>query len=296
MTSTPPLNALRVFETVVRAGSFSAAADELCVTQSAISHQIHALEAWFGAKLFEREGRRPLPLPHAVDLAASLSVSLADIRAACRRARESGMSQPLVIAAIPSVAVCWLIPRLARFRAVHPEIDLRIIYAVHGQSIDFQDVHLAFVFSRGVPELPGVAATRFLPGISAPVCSPQLAARLGDAPTPAEIVALGLLHDSDLSGWRAWFDRAGLGDREVPPGTVFEDFNLMRAAALSGQGVALCPEAMIRPDLEAGHLVRLSGIQVLEDCGYYILSGARADRAGTDARDFLDWALGERGE
>ena len=70
----------------------------------------------------------------------------------------------------------------------------------------------------------------------------------------------------------------------------------MRAAALSGQGVALCPEAMIRPDLEAGHLVRLSGIQVLEDCGYYILSGARADRAGTDARDFLDWALGERGE
>lgn len=294
MTSSPPLNALRVFETVVRLGSFRAAADELCVTQSAVSHQIRALEDWFGAPLFDRDHNRPRPLPHAEELAASLSLSLAAVSAACRWARDFRISQPLVIAAIPSVAVCWLIPRLARFRAAYPGIDLRIVYAVHGHRIDFQDVHFAFVFARGSPHQQGVEATWLLPGESVPVCSPRMAARLGNAPTPAAIVSLDLLHDTDLSGWDAWFGRAGLGGRTVPPGTVFEDFNLLRAAALSGQGVALCPEAMIRPDLDAGHLVGLSDTRVLEDYGYHMLAGARVDSAGTDARAFRDWVLAER--
>lgn len=292
MTVAPPLNALRVFETVVRAGTFRAAAEELCVTQSAISHQIRGLEDWFGAPLFDRGTSRPQPLPHAAELAASLSLSLSAIGAACQRARDFRISQPLVIAAIPSVAVCWLIPRLARFRAVHPGTELRIIYAVHGQRIDFQNVHFAFVFARGAPDLPGVETVHFLPGESVAVCSPQLAARVGDRPDPAAIAALGLLHDTDRSGWEAWFERAGLDARRVPSGTVFQDFNLLRAAALSGQGVALCPEAMIRPDLDAGHLLRLSGPRVLAEHGYHLLCGplARDSRAGA----FRDWALAER--
>lgn len=292
MTVAPPLNALRVFEAVVRAGSFRAAAEELCVTQSAVSHQIRALEDWFGTPLFDRGTGRPQPLPHAAELAASLSLSLSAIGAACRRARDFRFSQPLVIAAIPSVAVCWLIPRLAGFRAAHPGTELRIIYAVHGQRIDFQDVHFAFVFARGAPELPGVEAVHFLPGESVAVCSPQVAARLGDRPDPAAIAALELLHDTDRSGWEAWFDRVGLDARQVPSGTVFQDFNLLRAAALSGQGVALCPEAMIRPDLDAGHLLRLSDTRVLAEHGYHLLSGPLA--GGSAAGAFRDWVLAER--
>ena len=137
MSGPAPLNALRAFEAVVRSGSFAAAAGELHVTQSAISHQIKGLEQWFGAPLFDREGPRPRPLPHAQQLARSLSLGFDSINAACRAARGYSQTRPLVVAAIPSVAVCWLIPRLGSFRAAHPGVEMRIVYALHGQEIDF---------------------------------------------------------------------------------------------------------------------------------------------------------------
>lgn len=295
MSALPSLNALRAFEAVVRTGSFRAAAEALFVTQSAISHQIRQLEEYFGTPLFARDGNRPRPLPHAEELARRLSLSFAEMTAACQTIKERRISQPLVIAAIPSVAVCWLIPRLARFREAHPELEIRIIYAMHGRDIDFHDVHLAFVFARGMPALPGITAEPFLPGDSVPVCSPPLAARLGQGDRAGAIAALGLLHDTDLSGWQSWFARAGAGDHPPPAGPVFEDFNLLRAATLSGQGVALCPEAMIRDDLDAGHLVCLSQTSVLEEFGYYLLWGPlTVSSMQSNAKTFRDWVFVER--
>lgn len=296
MSELLPLNALRAFEAVIRTGSFKAAADQLFVTQSAISHQVRHLEEWVGTPLFDRDGNRPKPLPFAEELARTLSLSFGQIAAACQRAREANARQPLVIAAIPSVAVCWLIPRLAGFRTAHPDIDIRIVYAMHGRDIDFRDVHLAFVFARGGAALPGARIEPFLPGHSVPVCSPALAERLtGPNPAPDEIVSLGLLHDTDHSGWQDWFSRAKAPDRPPATGPIFEDFNLLRAAALSGQGVALCPLAMIRADLEANRLVRLSNITMMEDTGYYLLWGPLGSTAINDqARAFRDWAFAER--
>lgn len=291
-----PLNALRAFEAVVRTGSFKAAADQLFVTQSAVSHQVKHLEDWFGAPLFDRDGTRPRPLPHAEELARALSLSFAEMGAACDRARNHRFSQPLVIAAIPSVAICWLIPRLAGFRAAHPETEIRIVYAMHGRDIDFRDVHLAFVYARGMPNLPGVSAEPFLPGTSVPVCSPELATRLATrGGTGPAALSWSLLHDTDLGGWQEWFDRAGLPDHSPAAGPIFEDFNLLRAAALSGQGVALCPEAMIEPDLAAGHLLRLSTVGVRQEYGYYLLSGPLAASVmQPQAAAFRAWALQER--
>ena len=176
-----PLNALRVFESVVRLDSFRAAADELCVSQSAISHQIRTLEDWFEQPLFDRSGNRPRPLPHAQRLASSLEGSLTEIRLACQRARRRSDASPLVIAAIPSVATCWLAPRLSAFRKRHPDIDIRIIYAFHGQQLDFSETDLAFVYSEARPQRAGTCAHLFLPGISAPVCSPKVGQLLGEA-------------------------------------------------------------------------------------------------------------------
>ena len=296
MSAPPPLNALRAFEAAVRTGSFRAAAEELAVTQSAISHQIRSLEDWFGAPLFARAGNRPRPLPHADELARALALSFAGIHAACERAQDRGVARPLVVAAIPSVAVCWLIPRLPSFRKAHPEVHIRIIYAIHGHSIDFRDVHFAFVFAKAAPTLTGAAAERFLPGASVAVCSPQLAGRLGGSGLVDAIPRLGLLHDTDLSGWQAWLDRLSAGRAAPPPaGPVFEDFNLLRAAALSGQGVALCPEVMIRDDLAAGRLVCLSPVRVLEDFGYYLLRGTTSSAdMQRKAQAFHRWVIAER--
>ena len=149
MSENLPLNALRAFEAVVRTGSFKTAAEQLFVTQSAVSHQVKHLEEWFGTPLFEREGNRPKPLPAAQELARVLTLSFGQIATACQQVRADASQTALVIAAIPSVALLWLIPRLQGFREAHPEIDVRIVYAMHGRDVDFRAVHLAFVFGWG---------------------------------------------------------------------------------------------------------------------------------------------------
>ena len=297
--TTLPLNALRAFEAVARLGSFRAAAEALFVTQSAVSHQIRNVEDWLGKPLFEREGNRTRLLPHGADLARSLAGSLAEIEAACNRARN--ISQALVIAAIPSVAMCWLIPRLSRFRTAHPEIEIRIVYAMHGREINFHDVHLAFVFAKEAPSGPMIEAHFYLAGQSVPVCSPSRLARLGHTPeTVTDFLTLGLLHDGTPTGWTNWLSGvdSGLLDQAYSAsfdGTTFEDFNLLRAAALSGQGVALCPKAMIQPDLKSGGLVQVS--QRMQDDGYnyYLLSSTTATpRVNRQAQVFRDWVMAER--
>jgi len=299
--TTPPLNALRAFEAVARTGSFRAAAETLFVTQSAVSHQIRNVEDWLGKPLFEREGNRTRLLPHGADLARSLAGSLAEIEAACNRARKS--NQALVIAAIPSVAMCWLIPRLSRFRTAHPEIEIRIVYAMHGREINFHDVHLAFVFAKQAPSDPIIEAHFHLAGQSVPVCSPSRLASLGRTPeTVADFVTLGLLHDGTPTGWTKWLSEldSGLPDHVEAPsfeGTTFEDFNLLRAAALSGQGVALCPKAMIQPDLNSGGLVQISQRMQDEGYNYYLLASTTAPPlVKRQAQVFCDWAMTERDE
>ncbi|MGL4310356.1 MAG: LysR substrate-binding domain-containing protein [Paracoccaceae bacterium] len=291
-----PLTALRAFEAVVRCGSFAAGAESLRVTQSAVSHQIRQIEDWLGAPLFDRSAGRPQLLPHGAELAQSLKRSFEDMETACSRARRERGTGTLVIAAIPSVAVCWLIPRLAGFRAAHPGIALRLVYALHGQDIDFDDVHLAFTYARGPLATTVAQASPFLPGAAVPVCSTTLATRLGSGPPTADRIAtLGLLHDTDKSGWRDWFDHAGFDAQMDADAPVFQDFNLLRAAALSGQGVALCPLAMIGDDLAAGRLLQLSELSVQHDSAYYILTGnGTASHPDKAVQVFRDWAFAAR--
>ena len=297
---TPPLNALRAFEAVARLGSFRAAADSLCVTESAVSHQIRNVEEALGKSLFEREGNRTRLLPVGRELALRLSVSFAEIDAAVEQARSS--SCVLVIAAIPSVAMCWLIPRLSRFRSAHPEIEVRIVYALHGHEINFHDVQLAFVFARSEPTGSIIEGHFFLEGESVPVCSPARLNILGKHPENiSDFLRLGLLHDRDETGWKTWLSgledqSSDLKDGATLEGTTFEDFNLLRAAALSGQGVALCPPTMVQPDLNSGALVQISDRVLDEGFNYYLLTSTSASpRLLRHAHIFRDWALAERG-
>lgn len=293
----PPLNALRAFEAVARTGSFRAAAEALFVTQPAVSHQVKHLEQWLGVPLFDRAGRVPKMTPRGVALARDLGAAFDGIEAACRRARPSTGDGAVVVAAIPSVAVCWLIPRLPDFRARHPDIQLRVIYAHHGHDIDYAETDLAFTFSDATPDVEGTISEPFLSGLSVPVASPSLVSARPDQVSLDWLLDVGLLHDNDPSGWQAWLQRANQPIPERLPGAVFEDFNLLRAAALAGQGVALCSLAMIQPDLAAGRLIQLSDVSVLEDFDYYL---TQSDLTAQDAprrkarRAFLTWIEHER--
>lgn len=285
-----PLNALRVFESVARCGSFKQAAEELSVSQSAISHQIKHLEIWLDKPLFDRSGSRPLLLPQAHVLADTINRALSNIDIACKNLSAPNDTRSLVIAAVPSVAVCWLIPRLADFNAQHPDIATHIVYNLEGRQIDFNKVDLAFTFSNAPPTLPNHDVTLFQTGISVPVCSPKLRDSIDKKNLPQTIISAGLLHDSTIDGWTDWLQRSNYQSTAPISGPVYEDFNLLRTAALAGQGVALCPLALIASDLESGQLVQLSDTAINEDSNYYLIKRkATSDESASE--QFSTWVL-----
>ncbi len=285
-----PLKALQTFEAVARHNNFHEAAKELYVTPSAVSHQIKNLEAWLECPLFLRRGNQLEILPQGRELATSLSLSLAEIKGACQKAKQATKGDTLVIAAIPSVATCWLIPRLSNFQQLYPQITLRVTYALHGSSIDFSDVDIAFVFAHNTPQIKGANVERFRSGKSYPVCSAELL-RNHEHLTHDQIAQFPLLHDANTpENWQDWFKKAQVTIDELGTGSSFDDFNLLRSAALAGQGVALCPVAMIEDDLKAKRLVQLSDISVSHDCGYYLISSETSDLSNS-RQLFRDWAF-----
>ena len=292
----PPLKALRVFESVARRGSFKDAADELCVSQSAISHQIKHLENWLGRPLFDRTGHRPQLLEHAKTLSTALERSFKDIDTACEAAQINTSSGTLVIAAIPSVAICWLIPRLSDFRSKHPDITTRVVYAFHGQDVDLSEVDLMFMFANNPPTIAGHKSQLFQSGASVPVCSPSLYDSLNLAELPNSIITAGLLHDANIEGWTEWFSKKAPQTPSSVTGPIFEDFNLLRAAVLAGQGVALCPLALIRADIASKRLVQLSEAAIKENYNYYLINRDKNNADNVAARtSFANWVF-EMGE
>lgn len=287
MARLPSLNALRCFEAAARSGSFSRAAEELNVTQSAVSHQVRQLEDWFGLALFDRQGRQTLPTPKGKELARSLAEAFDIMAAACRRLQQSESSPALTIAALPSFATIWLIPRLSQFFQEHPEVSVKVVYAFAGQKIQFDEIDIAVLWGPG--EWEGCQATPLLPGATAPICNPIFLEKQGPFDVPQAILGKPLLHDDDRLDWQNWMRHAGLKHAGPAPGPIFQDFNLLRAATLAGQGIALCPLSLIADDLSSGRLVQLFDIAIKQDYSYSIIepdtvSGRRSEALDTFKR------------
>jgi LysR family transcriptional regulator, glycine cleavage system transcriptional activator len=290
MAKLPPLNALKCLEAAARSQSFSRAAEELHVTQSAVSHQIRLLEDWFGTSLFERRGRQTVPTPKGEELARSLAEAFDIIGVACKRIAQSDAGPALTIAALPSIATIWLIPRLTRFFAERPEISVKVVYAFHEQTLDFDDIDIAILWGTG--EWEGCRATRFLDGATVAVCNRALLDREGPLDSPQALLGRPLLHDTDRHDWQTYMRRAGLKHAGPAPGPIFQDFNLLRAAALAGQGIALCPKLLIADDLDSGRLVQVSDVVIKEDHAYYVIEPADpGHRHAAAIAAFKSWLL-----
>ena len=288
----PPLNALKCFEAAARHQSFSKAADELHVTQSAVSHQIRQLEDWFGVTLFDRQGRLTAPTPDGTDLAVALAEAFGQMQAACARIAKNEGRTTLTIACIPSVATIWLIPRLPQFMKRHPGISVRLMHAYYDQPVDFADVDLAINYGDW-DEAP-IGAKHFLSGVSVPVASAMYVDQHGSFDEPSALLKTTLLHDQDRKAWPQWFKAAGISLKASLPGPLFEGFNMLHSAILAGQGVGLAPKALLRRDLDQGNLVQLFDIEVLAGRAYYITEppAPRASRAA-EVDVFKSWLLDE---
>jgi DNA-binding transcriptional LysR family regulator len=290
MAKLPPLNALKCLEAAARSQSFSRAAEELHVTQSAVSHQIRQLEDWFGLALFERRGRQTVPTPKGEELATALAEAFGIMAAACKRIAQSDAGPALTIAALPSIATIWLIPRLTRFFALHPDISVKVVYAFHEQPLDFDDIDIAILWGTG--SWDDSRATRFLDGSTVAVCNAALRDKEGPFDAPQSLLGKPLLHDTNRLDWQAYMRQAGLKHAGPAPGPIFQDFNLLRAAALAGQGIALCPKLLIADDLASGRLVQISDTVIKDDHAYYIIEPADpAHRHAAAIRTFKAWLL-----
>src|ERR1700733_12155057 len=252
MTRLPPLESLRGFEVASRHGSYSEAAEELHVTHSAISQRIRQLEEELGLSLFERRGNRMVLTSAGSRLQAGVNGAFSELSAALGSVKTRRTDAEITVSLLPVMAVRWLVPRIPRFKARYPRINLNI---KTGQSLaNFKSDGVDIAIRFGMGDWKGLRATKLLEEAFFPVCSPGF--NNGRLPKdPASMLALPLLVDRNLS-WRAWFRSAGLKlDREIV-GTCFTDANLLMEAAILGQGIALGRMSVTRSDILAGRLVR----------------------------------------
>ncbi len=292
----PPLNALRAFEAAARHLSFTKAADELFVTQAAVSHQVKALEESLGIQLFRRFNRRLMLTDAGQAYLPALTESLDQIEAATRRLRAEDEAGPLKVTVANSVAAKWLLPRLPGFHRRHPEID--VVVSASDSVVDFtrDDFDMGIRFGRG--EYPGLRVDLLMRDRVFPVCSPELLVGPDPLSTPADLKHHALLHEQaapgELPGWREWLRVAGLSGINPDRGPVYSHASLVLQAAMDGQGVALARDSLAALDLEARRLVQPFGPALPSKFSCYVVAPpATADRPKVKA--FRDWLFSEIG-
>jgi LysR family glycine cleavage system transcriptional activator len=271
----PPLNALRAFEAAARQLSFTKAAEELNVTQAAISHQVKTLEEHLGLTLFRRLNRR-LVLTEAGQLYLPVLREAFDaVAAGTARLGQDRESGALNISVLPSFAAKWLLPRLSRFRDRYPDIDVMV--SANNRLIDFADGTYEMGIRYGLGDYPGLRTELLLQDEVFPVCSPKLTEGEHPLRTPADLKHHTLLHDEvsrhdESPDWRNWLKAAGIEGIDYQRGPGFSDSSMVIEAAAAGQGVALGHRWLAAADLEGGRVVMPFGPVVPSRFAYYLVS------------------------
>jgi LysR family glycine cleavage system transcriptional activator len=251
----PPLNALRSFEAAARYESFTRAAEELHVTQSAVSQQVKALESELGVKLFARERQRLNITPAGRDYLIVIREALDHIGAGTERLMQRQNASVLTVSTSLDFAAKWLVHRLARFAAAHPGIDLRVSATMHTVDFAYEDIDVAVRHGNG--NWLGLEATRLCAEQIFAICSPKLLAGRNRLQRPADVLKWPLLRLEDQSkAWERWFALAGVVAPEQLPGPVLNRASMLIDAAIDGQGIALARTTLAAWDLISGRIVR----------------------------------------
>jgi LysR family glycine cleavage system transcriptional activator len=292
----PPLNALRAFEAAARLGSFSAAAQELRVTDSAVSQQVRALERYLGTRLFKRLPRGLLLTELGITYLPVLTAGFDRLAEATLRLRSGGVAGLLTVAALPAFATGWLLPRIARFRDRYPRIDLLLKTSRVLADFRREDVDIAIRFGTGAGT--DTRSVFLLAEDVFPVASPTLLSPGRIPMSVADLRTLPLLHDVDAHphqrwlDWRHWFERAGVETPAALRGLQFTDSIVLLGAATAGLGVALGRGPNIEGLLARGQLVRLTQESWRAEWSYYLVAPP-GNFSRPNVKVFIDWVLEE---
>ena len=247
----PPFSAVRAFEAAARHPSFKQAADELCLTPSAVSHQIKALEGFLDTRLFERSGNRLALTLTGEAYAGKLTHLLDSFLAETEAVR--GEPQILRVLSTPGFAARWLAPRLSRLEFA---TDIRLRMSNGAPSLDFATNDADVVIQWADRPTPGLLTEPLMASARYPVISPALKAR-EDVKRPQDLLRLTLFYDETDDAWPEWFAAVGLDGAELPPGPTYPNCELSTTMVEQGQGVSLAYDAVVRGTLASGRLERL---------------------------------------
>ncbi|TNE63872.1 MAG: LysR family transcriptional regulator [Alphaproteobacteria bacterium] len=280
----PSFTALACFEAVMRHGQVTRAADELNLTQSAVSRQIGNLEATVRVPLFRRERKRLVPTEAARQYAAALTPLLDQIEAeTLRLITWGGDDKILTLGLLPTFGSRWLIPRLGGFTQDHPDIQLNIVTGLGPFNFAADGTDLAVQYGDG--RWPGVAAHRIMGEEIVAVISPE---HYRDG---APITAFDRLHMTTRpTAWATWLAASGCDAPDVAPGPKFENFNMMIEAVRSGLGVAVLPLMYVAADLASGRLLAPFGGAATSRQAYYLVY-PEAKAGSRKIILFRDWLL-----
>lgn len=287
----PPIQSLRAFEAAARRLSYSRAAEELGLTHGAISHHIGRLEKELGGvQLFVRDGQRMLLTDagqvFVIEVRQVLRLLTEAVENARTRPRRNGPNRVLSVSVLPSFAARWLVPRLPSFQSSHPQIDIAIHPTSTLAALDGRDgIDLAIRYGPG--KWYGLNASPLMKSFIFPVCDPEFLART-PIESPEDLLKFTLLRNPRQK-WRPWFLAVGLDVPEPDHGPVYDDAGLLLQAAGAGQGIALARSALAADDIAAGHLVRLTNVEIEDDYGWFLVWREPLHGDRTDFEAFTTW-------
>jgi LysR family glycine cleavage system transcriptional activator len=287
-TRLPPLNALRAFEASARQLSFTKAAEELFVTQAAISHQIKSLEEHLGIKLFMRKNRALLLTEEGQSYYLDIKDIFNSLKEATERLLARGAKGAITVSLQPSFAIQWLVPRLNAFNALHPDIDVRIKAVDQPDNSLTEDVDVAIYYGRG--RWSNVHADKMYTEYLIPVCSPLVLSGKKPLATLDDLSHHTLLHDTSRRDWKRWFNAVGLKGMNVNHGPIFSHSSMVLQAAIHGQGIALAHSTLAKPDIDSGRLICPFNDVLISKNGYYFVCRESQLEIGKIAA-FRDWVL-----
>ena len=291
----PSLQALRVFETAARHQSFANAADELCVTRSAVSHQIQNLEGQMGVKLFERHTRSVSLTSAGETLLPMISQAFSNIETATASVSKNELygskvlSERLSIIVPPGFAPLWLGKRLHKFIAQNPSIELDIRTSVDATDVLHRRAHLAVNWS--LDAWPELLEERLFQFTEFPVCSPMLLKNGPPLKKPEDLLNYPLLHNESFAWWTLWLNAADV-DTSNLAGHVFANLSLTTDVARSGLGIALAGSVLMADMLLSGELVKPLGVVRFSETQFRLLTDPGA-AANQPVQRFKQWLRSE---